>query len=89
MVTDTVTVTTATVNDLQYYFNGDNAFDIDLDSIFLKEIAIPADSVWEATVTGDPKIVLFADTLGKEELTLVGVDAVSDWFWESNILYTY
>lgn len=48
-----------------------------------------ADSVWESTVSSDPKIVIFDDTLGIEALTLGAVDSLQKWFWGSNTLYTY
>ena len=47
------------------------------------------DSVWQADLASDPKIVILNDTLGVEALTKEAVDSTMEWFWGGGILYVY
>jgi len=47
-------------------------------------------NVWKADApTWGPQVWFDSDTRGKKETSLGAVDAVYDWYWASNVLYTY
>ena len=46
-------------------------------------------NTWKATVTTEPKIVVFNGTRGTNVGSLAACDGARKWYWASNILYTY
>ena len=46
-------------------------------------------NVWKATVTTEPKVVYFDNERGTNRSSKVALVASKDWYWLSNVLYTY
>ena len=46
-------------------------------------------TVWQASVTTEPKMVFFNGTLGTNKSSLISVTAANEWYWASNVLYVY
>ena len=46
-------------------------------------------TVWQASVTTEPKLVFFNGTLGIHKSILTGVTAAKQWYWAANVLYVY
>jgi hypothetical protein len=46
-------------------------------------------NIWQATVTTQPNIVFFNGTRGTIETSVANLTAPEEWYWASNILYTY
>lgn len=46
-------------------------------------------NTWKATVTTEPKIVIFNGTRGTKVGSVAGCNADKKWYWVSNSLYTY
>jgi parallel beta-helix repeat protein len=46
-------------------------------------------NVWQSTVTTEPRVVLFDDTLGINESAVVDLDAANEWYWSGDTLFVY
>lgn len=46
-------------------------------------------TVWQASVTTEPKLVFFNRTLGTHKSSLTGVTAANQWYWAANVLYVH
>lgn len=53
------------------------------------EVFDPASQTWQATVTTEPKVVLFDGVRGMKRAALGDLLAAGDWFWAANVLYAY
>jgi parallel beta-helix repeat protein len=78
-------VTDSTANLKFVKSDGLTAFTMDNVSMKMKLGA----NVWKATVTTEPKVVLFDGVRGNAVASLDLVDSTKDWYWAVNILYVY
>ena len=46
-------------------------------------------NVWRATLNSQPQVVLFDGVLGIPVASKAAIDQPTEWFWQSNLLYTY
>lgn len=46
-------------------------------------------NVWRATVATQPNVVAFNGVLGHQKTSLSTLAAAGDWYWSSNVLYTW
>jgi len=46
-------------------------------------------NIWQAACSTEPNQVFFDDVRGTKAASLGAIDAVNEWFWDSNVLYIY
>lgn len=93
-----VSVTTCTATNTATWNGVDMGFryaleDGTIGNIYVDDVTMcdtqPSLNVWQAALTTEPHEVYFDGTKGAKQVSAAVCDAPYDWYWASNVLYTY
>ena len=89
----------ATVGGTLYYNSeiGDESQSLSLSSsdsasprtYHVDKVEVYASNVWQAACTTEPEVVFFDGAVGTNQASVAACTSTGDWYWSSNVLYTY